>query len=196
MIRISQCNSWEEMLPLIEFLGDDSGSTLSTEFMLQEFEQQHNINFPPDYREFCRLFGTGIANNWLQLLCPGTSRIAASQEDLVLTANYIREFPSRDLTVDQQKLDILENGFIFADEGASCVLLWNLKTYRADDQSYDMYWAEWDSPQSEILEEDIKFVGRSFFEFVRDFCYGLRASELYESSNWVPKGNTYRRVRL
>ena len=196
MSAIQNCQSWEEMLPLLHFSEDDSGTGISTELEIREFEQAHNILFPPDYKEFCQLFGTGVAGIRQLIYCPPTKQLLQVQEGLEITANSIREFPSRNPVVDQQKIAILENGFTFADDMGSCMLVWDLRTYRPEDSSYDIYWAVWDCPDSEVFEEDFKFVGRSFFEFIRDYCYGPRMVELYDPDDSCLIELTYHRLKL
>lgn len=194
-------NSWQELIQNIQFLKEESDGSISTEIEtatpieagIAAFEQQHNIVFPPDYREFCKLFGSGMAGDLFRFWCPGCAQLADRQEDLILTPNYIRKFPSDNPEVDRQKIEILENGFIFADNLGSHILLWDLRTYRNEDSSYDIYYALWDAPESDVLEDDIKFVGRSFFELVRDFCYGSRRYELHPPDECVDVEYTYYR---
>jgi len=76
------------------------------------------------------------------------------------------------------------------------MLVWDLRTYQPEDSSYDIYWALWDCPDSEIFEEDFKFVGRSFFEFIRDYCYGPRMVELYDPDDSYLVELTYHRLKL
>jgi hypothetical protein len=188
-------NSWQELFDSLRILVDEPEWGVSTEDEIVAFEQRNNIVLPSDYRNFCKILGSGVASNWLEIYCPGCSLLTQSQEGLALTIDYIRQFPSENPETDQQKIDVLANSFTFADDAGSHFLLWDLRTYRDEDCSYDIYWAVWDSPESEDLETDLRFVGRSFFEFVRDFCYGSRRTDLYPSGGQRVVEYTYRRLR-
>lgn len=190
-------NSWQELISTLQFTDRESYQCNPiTDLDIANFEREHNFLLPSDYKEFCKLFGTGIAGNWLEIYCPDCSYLVRSQEGLFLTADYIRRFPSGVDEVDQQKINVLMNGFTIADDGCAHFLLWDLRTYSTGDLSYDLYWAVWDAPQSDNLEDDLKFVGRSFFNFVRDFCYGSRVNELYPDSKSGEVKREYRRLRV
>jgi hypothetical protein len=193
---MSTSNSWQDLIQdlNLKFIGDESRRGICTDEQLSAFEQERSIILPNDYKEFCKIFGTGSVGDWLLIFCPGYDRLISGQEDLLLTSNYIRRSPSDALDVDQQKIGLLENGFVFGDDSGSRLLVWDLRSYSEQDFSYDIYWVLWDSPDSEILEEDIKLVGRSFFDFVRTVCYGSRIGELYPDEQ-VDIEYTYRRLR-
>jgi hypothetical protein len=188
---------WQELAQRIQFSGDQSGRSISTDENIEAFERENNIVFPEDYKEFCKIFGTGLAGNWLIILCPGSSGLAQHQEGIDLTINHIQEFPSGNPEADQQKIDILENAFVCADDsGCGHFFLWDLRTYRNEDKCCDIYWAVWDAPESKILENDLRFIGRSFFELVQDFCYGTRNRELYPMSSFTTIQYVYQRLLL
>jgi hypothetical protein len=172
-------NSWHELMQSLQFTGNDSAGNPSEE-VISAFEQEHHIVFPPDYREFCQLFGTGLANDWFRFYCPGNPEFLMAQEILQLTIDHIRRAPSGNDEVDDRKIDLLSNGLWIGEDRGAYFLMCDLRTYSEKDSSYDLYWVLWDCPESEDFESDIKFVGRSFFEFVRDFCYGSRVNELYQ----------------
>jgi SMI1 / KNR4 family (SUKH-1) len=194
---MSTSNSWQDLIQdlNLKFTGDESGRFICTDEQMLTFEQEQNIILPDDYKEFCKIFGSGSVGDLLLIFCPGHPSILTSQEGLSTTADYIRRFPSDDPNVDFQKIEVLENSFTFGDDSGSQFLLWDLRTYSEKDSSYDIYWATWDAPDSEILEEDMKSVGRSFFDFVRSFCYGSRKNELYPDSELLNIKHTYHRFR-
>lgn len=185
-------NFWQNLSQRIQFLEDESGYSIASEEVIVAFEAENKIIFPPDYREFCKIFGSGVAGDLFRFWCPGPQLVDA-QEALGLTINFIRKFPSGEPEVDQQKIDVLEHGFVFADDIGSRLLLWDLRTYRDEDSSYDIYLAVWDAPESEILEDDLRFVDRSFSTLIQDFCYGTRRYELYPPDECVEVEYTYDR---
>ncbi|HEY9908615.1 MAG TPA: SMI1/KNR4 family protein [Thermosynechococcaceae cyanobacterium] len=188
---------WQELAQRIQFLEKQSGHSISTDEDIEAFEQENNITFPEDYKEFCKIFGTGIANNWLMILCPGSFALSQYQEGIGITIYEIQESPSGNPECDQQKINVLENAFVFADDlGCGHFFIWDLRTYRNEDKCYDIYWAVWDAPESKILEDDLKFIGRSFFEIVQDFCYGTRNRELYETDEDIPIEYVYQQFSL
>jgi SMI1 / KNR4 family (SUKH-1) len=194
---MSISNSWQDLIQNLnlKFLGDESGRSICTDEQLSTFEQEQNMILPKDYKDFCKIFGSGSVGDLLLIFCPGCARLIPGQEDLLLTSDYIRRFPSDAPDVDQQKIELLENGFVFGDDSGSQFLLWDLRTYSEQDFSYDIYWATWDAPESEVLEEDMKLIGRSFFDFVQSFCYGSRKIELYPDNELLNLKYTYYRFR-
>lgn len=87
----------------------------------------------------------------------------------------IKRYPSSDLSSDLEYIDLLNSAFMFGKYGAGgSLIFWDLRTYSESDKSYDIYWADWETPEcgERIL------IGRSFFEFVSDFCYGTKSFDL------------------
>lgn len=176
-------NSWHELMQTLRFNGRRNASQNPTEEVISAFEQEHKVIFPSDYKEFCKLFGTGEAGDWLRIYCPGDPRLLDNQEIFQSTIRHINFASSGNNEVDDRKIDLLSNGFCMADDRGAHFLMWDLRTYREEDLSYDLYWVLWDGPESENFEDDIKFVGRSFFKFIQDLYDGLGIREVCSSES-------------
>lgn len=66
---------------------------------------------------------------------------------------------------------LLNSAFAFGKSSRQESLFWDLRTYSEIDQSYDIYIAR--------LEQIPVKIGRSFFEFVHDICFGLNSQTVF-----------------
>ncbi|MBE9009264.1 SMI1/KNR4 family protein [Pseudanabaenaceae cyanobacterium LEGE 13415] len=174
-------NSWHELMQTLQFEGENASRNPSEE-VIAVFEQEHKITLSSDYKEFCELFGSGCFGNTLDIYCPGNSQLLLGQERLQLIINNIREFSSGDAQLDDEKIDLLSNGFWIGIDSSGYCLICDLGTYCDEDSSYDLYWVQEDCPESESLECNVYYAGRSFFELFRDFCNGLRINPCLKPS--------------
>ncbi|MBD1845669.1 SMI1/KNR4 family protein [Cyanobacteria bacterium FACHB-63] len=173
-------DSWHELMQTLEFEGENASQN-SNEEVIAAFEQKHQIVFPPDYREFCKLIGSGCVGNTLDIYCPGNSQLLLGQEKRQLIVNNIREFPCGD-DLDNEKINLLNNSFWIGIDSSGYCLVWDLETYCERDSSYDLYWIQEDYPEFWDLESNVYYAGRSFFEFFRDFCDALRTNTCLKPS--------------
>jgi SMI1-KNR4 cell-wall len=194
-------NQWQMLLSRIQLINtqygiDPSRYTIPTEEVISDFECECNIVFPKDYREFCKVFGMGFIDDWLKIYCPGTPLLVETQQYLPVTVEWIRK--ANDFgdcsEADSRMINVLEHGFVFADDPGSKIAFWDLRTYQSIDDSYDIYWAVWDCPDPETKPSDLTYVGRSFYEFIDEYCYGKKKNELYPDQNSVSMNYTYERV--
>jgi hypothetical protein len=75
-------------------------------------------------------------------------------------------------------LNLLSNAFAFGMSDMAVLFLWDLGSYSSEDDSYDIYCLQLNSIKS-------YFLGRSFFEFVSEFCVGKRISQI------IPEGELF-----
>ncbi|MGG6268788.1 SMI1/KNR4 family protein [Leptolyngbya sp. AN03gr2] len=165
----------------LQFEGRRNTSRNPNEEVIAAFEQEHQIVFPSDYREFCKLFGSGCIGDTLDIYCPENSRLLLGQERLQLIINNIRKF-SFGHELDDEKIDLLRNAFWVGIDSSGYCLVWDLASYSEEDSSYNLYWVQEDCPEFWDLESNVYYAGRSFFEFFRDFCNGLRINPCLKPS--------------
>jgi hypothetical protein len=155
---------WQSLLSRVKLIESGEGQEIPNEDELLEFESQTSIVLPFEYKEFCKLFGTGIFGDNLQIFCPPD--IAMSQVIIGVILDEIESFPhfshSKVMPVKDIK-NLLDFGLIFASTPSADRILWDLRTYSDLDKSYDIYWTNND------FDGNIFRVGRDFFEFVEKF---------------------------
>lgn len=179
---------WQQLVENLEIVEDETGSQLLTSEQLESIEIARNITFPIDYKEYCQLLGTGLLADGIRIFCPVEGYILSESETLRQTIARIRKFAKEyslpvDPSRDQRVVNLLENAFPFGDMYSSTKLIvWDLRTYSASDGSYDIYYVDCDFPEL----EDPLLIGRDFFEFIQNFCYGERANELLPNIFDVP----------
>ena len=145
-----------------------SGSTEPDIFALQEltdFEIRQGFQLPNDYKQFCSLFGSGRFGDHMTVYCP---RIQNSQRS-VYSMRVALELAQEEygcFEAAQNIGNLLNSCFVFATNPNSQDVVWDLRTYQKSDDSYDIYLLPLD-PLDEFY-----LVGRSFLEFINDFCIG------------------------
>ena len=82
-------------------------------------------------------------------------------------------------------VEVIKNGLMFGDFNSDRIIFWDLRTYKYEDDSYDIYW--YDRYTHGILEKPI-LIGRSFTDFLRNFCYGHLPCQLIP--NFCGNSNT------
>lgn len=162
---------WRSLLNSLEIV-ENKGHCLSTEEQLIEFEARLGFVLPAAYKEFCQVFGGGTFGNFIDIWCP-TSQDAAYnyKTDTLRDSIEILSSASRESNDVASIQVLLDSAFIFGGND-SYTALWDLRTYREADQSYDIYWI-----LSRIYPGEIHLVCRDFFEFVQDFCLGAKSYE-------------------
>jgi hypothetical protein len=167
-------NQWRQLLANLEVIEDDLGGEILSEDELTAFEIPNNITLPADYKDFCQIFGTGSLWDLVVIFCPSNYRLEA-QDMIGGMIDQIRRYPSPNLNRDLEYINLLSSAFMFGEYGAGgSLIFWDLITYSESDKSYDIYWADWETPEC----GERVFIGRSFFEFVRHFCYGTKSFDL------------------
>lgn len=149
---------------------------ICSEAEIERVEKELGFKFPTGYKEYCYIFGSGSlgqghAPKFFRVYCPcpSTSSVDIRQTGHNLIGLKLDLDASEPLD-DTEKAKVLhrllENGYPFADTENADRFIWDLTTYREEDQAYDIYWI----PDERV--EEIKLVGRDFFEFIDSFCLG------------------------
>lgn len=165
---------WEALLTALTVIRQ-SGSICS-EAEIEQVEKELGFKFPTGYKEYCRIFGSGSfgqgdAPEFFRVYCPCPSPssidIRQTGHNLIgLKLDLDASEPLEDAEKAKVLHRLLENGYAFCDTDIADRFIWDLTTYREDDQSYDIYWI----PDERV--EEIRLVGRDFFEFIDKFCLG------------------------
>jgi hypothetical protein len=173
---------WLQLLETIEVIGDGFDKELLGEAEIAIVESELKQSLPVAYKEFCQILGTGMLAEFVRIFSPTKPFIAEGKYHLDYAIQRVEEFMTnyphlqRDRTVerDQWCIDLFKSAFVFGDYATGeYLLLWDLRTYRQEDESYDIYWVSRDMPEI----DDPILIGRDFFEFVQDFCYGTKRFE-------------------
>ena len=142
------------------------------------FEKKNKIKLPKYYKEFCQLFGTGRFGNYVRIYCPSIDLSQIYLEAIKLDINSIKDnINSYSYHKNHEKGDIkfdlieelINSSFVFGDNVNSDVFFWDLRTFKISDQSHDIYIAN-----SDCCDDDVYKIGRDFYEFVDDFCLGMK----------------------
>jgi len=164
-------SKWTELLTELSVYGNSEDIQRLDQGDFDAFESQNNVRLPQDYKYFCQVFGTCKLGDFIFVYCP-TKYLVYSQEDIDGMIEQIFMFSSTDNSQrDENYIQLLQSSFKFADDGIGAIIFWDLRTYSEVDDSYDIYWAGWEIPES----EDPVLIGRDFYEFVKEFCLGQKS---------------------
>ena len=170
---------WQKLKQQLEIV--DCGKEIFTAQQLLNFETETNITLPLEYKKFYQVFGTGMFGEFIGISCPTPYWVKNSKQYLENIRNEIKYLYPEEHGKNNMKaesvLNLIDSVFVFGDDSGSFISLWDLRTYREVDKSYDIYWINWDS-----FSGDIYKVGRDFYEFVKYFCLGTRAFEILPKS--------------
>jgi hypothetical protein len=169
---------WQDFLSQLEII-DSVCETCSPADLLR-FELYHNIILPQEYKEYCQILGTGLLGYGMHIYALTPGLLEYSETTLASLIENLELFPSDDIARDQRLKNLFQSSFVFADDSGAHIALWDLKTYRDADKSYDIYWVDVD------LVDDDDRIGRSFFEFVSDFCLGKSSYEFLPEAKRPP----------
>ena len=159
---------WQNLLAQLEIL-ENKGWGIWSEERLLAFEAKTGIILPAGYKEFCQIFGNGTLGDYMGISYPNlqeSNGITASLKDsLDIVAGKVSNLAEIQKTLD--------SAFFFADNSNAHLVFWDLRTYSESDRSYDIYITYLDCFEGEFYQ-----IGRDFFEFVRDFCLGMKSYEV------------------
>jgi hypothetical protein len=178
--KIEQLQSLISRLSILTF---SSRKTMSEKDFIG-IENRLGYSLPKDYKYFCETIGESLLDKFIDLYCLDDGVVEQSNEEIqemIERINYGVEcrrnnhepdpYPDRN---DTEYIELLNSALIFAEFNGDRVIFWDLRTYEFTDDSYDIYWYSFDCPDAET---PIK-IGRSFTDFICNFCYGQLACEL------------------
>lgn len=166
---------WQNLFKQIEVI-DRGEAPTSSEAELLEFEAKTGIILPFGYKEFCQVFGSGMFGHFVGIA--GEPSMELSREFIGYLKSALNSLKESESHLDTEPLeDLLDSALIFGGTSRQEHFLWDLRSYRESDQSYDIYLVRLNS-------ERFYLVGRDFVEFVRDFCLGMKVFEVLPQEAW------------
>lgn len=169
---------WRNLLSSIEIVSGNLQRVLSQE-ELEAYEVERGIVLPEAYKDYCQVFGEGIFGDAIRIYCPSNYFYDSSRsliESLMEDLNTFLDNSERKNWLEK----LLKSALIFGDDFGANVALWDLKSYKEIDHSYDIYWVSIDIE----TKEDCHLVGRDFFEFIEKFCLGTRSRKVLPEEKW------------
>ena len=160
---------YRELLRKVEIIDTRLVNLSSLEDLIC-FEENTSIILPCGYKEFCQAFGSGTFGDFVDIY--GLPRMDVSEEMLSYlkqSLDRIEQWESPPDLSEYKKL--LNSSLVFGGSSREESFLWDLRTYRDSDKSYDIYLTCIDYPEFFL-------VGRDFFEFIENFCLGTKAFEI------------------
>lgn len=132
-----------------------------------EFEQTAGFILPEQYKEFCMVCGGMYFEK---------TEISILQVGFYDVQTYLDEdFEKRDICISYndgqyEMQELVQNSRLFGRGSGYIFLIWDLRTYRENDKSYDIYLLrDWGNGTMDALN-----LGRNFYAFVRDYCIGQK----------------------
>ncbi len=164
-------HKWQHLLVQLETIAVDEWQEIWNEHQFFTFESETGIVFPADYQEFCQIWGEGMLGEYMRIECPNIK----SQLGMLNLKEEFNNFVANNSDNYDVNLinDLLSHSFVFAENYYTDHVFWDLRTYSELDKSYDIYLGRWEGFEGEVYK-----IGRSFFEFVCDFCLGMKAYEV------------------
>jgi WD40 repeat protein len=168
---------WLALINQLEVIENAEGSEIWSEAELQKFEFEASIILPENYKEFCQVFGTGLFGEYMRIYCPDSVICNLLLNSIKDEINKLAA-PKYEKIFDFTSLaKLFDSAFVFGDTLSENVVFWDLRTYDEFDKSYDIYIAN-----SDCFDGKVYKVGRDFYEFVRDFCLGMKSYEVLPES--------------
>lgn len=162
-------SKWHILKNQIEVVyNTDKKMNIVTNNQIELFEKKTNLTLPSEYKEYCQVFGSGeFGITLFRIHKPDCfdveSQLISMQDQINACVNYAN------FTDDQKQL--FKSAYVFGQGSDYTFFIFDLKTYNSEDKSANIYGISED--------ETIYFIGRSFFEFVRDVCIGNKAQECF-----------------
>jgi len=153
---------------------------VKTDLDIETFEIVNRIKLPSDYKSYCKVFGNGIFSDWVSIFAIS---LAHSEESKYFTRGaikYVQEDIQRGHVIECTDINfvnkLLDNCFAFAMSSTAGTILWDLSSYSESDGEYDIYY---------IFLDDlcVSYLGRSFYEFITNFCLGSMWFEVFPDNH-------------
>ncbi len=169
-------NSWQSLFKQLEIveLSAEEYEIDSTEFEYEvmsiegceNVERELGIVLPHAYKEFCQVFGSGLfGDEFIEIHCPTDIWLKSYHPmKLDIARRTIVNLPDTIFMNKQEVINLVDSAFVFGGH-EEVIVFWDMRTYRKEDDSYDIYWM-----MDEPLNGEIFRVGRDFEKFIQEFC--------------------------
>lgn len=162
-------DKWQLLLAQLEVIESPLGWEIWTDEELHSFEDETGIILPAEYKNFCQVLGTRHFGKYIRIYCPNLNISKAEIQGLkYIIDRFPRAVSSKKTDIESLKKQ-LDSAFIFGGAPDADILFWDLKSYSIDDKSYDILLTK-----GNFLEGELYKVGRDFYEFVCNFCLGMK----------------------
>jgi hypothetical protein len=157
---------WRDLFSSLEICPPLHGEDIWVVDLLSKFESDSGILLPTEYKEYCQVFGSGIFGSYMRIYCPNDEILGIALSNRKEDLEYEKKlglWEGRDAKAVEK---ILNSAYPFADNSWENIAFWDLQTYSATDESYDIY-----------LGCGLKFyfICRDFYEFITEFCLGTKS---------------------
>jgi hypothetical protein len=165
-------NKWQTLIEQLNVTVEPDLSPCNAK-EIADFEQEYKIIFPSEFKSFCQTFGSVyFGNQEVHIRCPnmdfGIEAYRKSYQDVLLPQreDFMRWERSRQEAFEGI-CDLVEHSYLFGSTGVGLSFWFDLRTYSTD-ESYDIYII------SLARDFGIECIGRSFFDFIHDYCLGTK----------------------
>jgi hypothetical protein len=174
---------------------------LSTLQKIRDFELRTNISLPLEYIEYCIIFGTGIFGiNGFWIMTPldydsldlseygvlnlRSEEISSAIAHLLLSSHQDITSNFKNGCKWTSKIQtMLDTAFVFGEKknDKKTCFVFDLNSYSKEDLSCDIYGIVCDGVPMQVTDGHRTgvsyFLGRCFFDFIKDICIGDRAQQ-------------------
>lgn len=151
---------WVDLFEKTKIIGEPTPSSNNE---IIEFESYAKIFMPQEFKDFCRVFGSGhFGNSRVFIDCPREDFIDYHEEKIER-----REILLIDIAEGSENYNFLQYSYPIGTGVNDTHILFDLKSYQESDQSYDLYLYT-------DLDQNRYYFGRSFFDFIIDVCIEKR----------------------
>jgi hypothetical protein len=157
---------WRDLFASIEIDPSPHGEDIRTAELLSKLESDSGVLLPTEYKEYCQVFGSGIFGSYMQIHYPNDEVLGIALDNMKKELVYEKGmglWEGRDSEAIEKKLNF---AYPFADDSWEDIVFWDLETYSAKDESYDIYL---------VWNLKFYFICRDFYEFITEFCLGKKS---------------------
>jgi hypothetical protein len=184
LLKFQELQALVERIEIIE----DDAMTIDPNYLVS-LEEGLGCKLPEDYKYFYSHFGPGRASSFMDFWSLDVENNKLWISEMISRFNRdancfqgLEEDPDKPSNHgNTEYINLLENSFIFAAFNSDRAVFWDLRTYDPEDDSYDIYWDDIYSSDFGMDEPEFYrpiYLGRSFSEFLCDFCYGQSVCQL------------------
>lgn len=168
---------WKLLFNQVEVLLEyTAGPSILNEAQLLDFESRASLILPEEFKEFCQVFGDGkFGSNMFFIEIPDIEDVKGQ----LISNEIILDSCKGSFSWSSEVKELLESAYLFGGGDNFVSFIFDLRTYSEQDKSYDIYGVACRAGLT-------RYLGRDFFEFVRDFCIGEQAKEVPELLVKVP----------
>lgn len=142
---------------------------------IERFEELYKIKLPSEFKLFSQVFGEGRFGCLAEIFCFDKSFSEGEKKLLTCSISFVEKAIESKYLLTwgsiEQAEKLVKYGFTFAKGFSGESFVWDLSSYNEEGDNYDIYF---------ISHNDIWScnLGRSFYDFVVNFCLGNQFFEV------------------